>query len=145
MAPFVEADPGTPSQINPQDTPLVVTEPVFNLPNVQDHYDQIVFEEYEFQSYLRCPGALSRFADVGAISPSLGARSADCPRRPCSQAPPSSPTASTREARQPRLCPNAPSSSIPAFPSRISSRCCEGGLSRMPCDGASWSSDCSRE
>ncbi|BGP03131.1 Actin-related protein 6 [Rhodotorula toruloides] len=42
--------------IAPQDTNLLVTEPVFNLPNVQDHYDQIVFEEYEFQSYLRCPG-----------------------------------------------------------------------------------------
>jgi actin-related protein 6 len=67
MTPFVEADPGTPSQINPQDTPLVVTEPVFNLPNVQDHYDQIIFEEYESHSYLRCPGALSGLADVGAF------------------------------------------------------------------------------
>lgn len=34
-----------------------MTEPVHNLPNVQEHYDQIVFEEYEFASYLRCPGA----------------------------------------------------------------------------------------
>jgi actin-related protein 6 len=31
-----------------------VTEPYFNLPNVQDVYDQFIFEEYEFQSYLRC-------------------------------------------------------------------------------------------
>lgn len=45
-------------QINPHNTPLVVTEPVFNLPNVQEHYDQIVFEEYEFDSYLRVPGEL---------------------------------------------------------------------------------------
>ncbi|GAA5879632.1 hypothetical protein JCM1840_000593 [Sporobolomyces johnsonii] len=43
-------------KINPHNTPLVVTEPVFNLPNVQEHYDQIVFEEYEFDSYLRVPG-----------------------------------------------------------------------------------------
>lgn len=43
-------------QITPQSTSLLITEPVFNLPNVQDHHDQIVFEEYEFASYLRAPG-----------------------------------------------------------------------------------------
>ncbi|CEQ39373.1 SPOSA6832_00899, partial [Sporobolomyces salmonicolor] len=43
-------------KVNPHNTPLVVTEPVLNLPNVQEHYDQIVFEEYEFDSYLRVPG-----------------------------------------------------------------------------------------
>ncbi|BGP51325.1 Actin-related protein 6 [Rhodotorula kratochvilovae] len=42
-------------QITPQETNLLVTEPIFNLPNVQEHYDQMVFEDYEFASYLRCP------------------------------------------------------------------------------------------
>lgn len=46
-------------QITPQETNLLLTEPVMNLPNVQEHYDQIVFEEYDFASYLRCPGAFS--------------------------------------------------------------------------------------
>lgn len=32
-----------------------------NLPNVQEHYDQIVFEEYDFASYLRCPGTFISF------------------------------------------------------------------------------------
>jgi hypothetical protein len=43
-------------QINPISTNLVVTEPIFNLPNVQAAYDQILFEEYNFNSVLRCPG-----------------------------------------------------------------------------------------
>ncbi|KAF8332777.1 actin-domain-containing protein [Cantharellus anzutake] len=38
-------------------TSLLVTEPYFNLPSVQDTYDQLVFEEYEFKSYLRTPAA----------------------------------------------------------------------------------------
>ncbi|KXN84331.1 Actin-like protein ARP6 [Leucoagaricus sp. SymC.cos] len=36
---------------------LLLTEPYFNLPNIQDVYDQFVFEEYEFQSYYRCTPA----------------------------------------------------------------------------------------
>ena len=32
-----------------------MTEPCFNLPNVSEHYDQIIFEEYEFVSYCRAP------------------------------------------------------------------------------------------
>ncbi|GAA5917473.1 hypothetical protein JCM6882_004893 [Rhodosporidiobolus microsporus] len=43
-------------KISPPSTSLLVTESVMNLPNVQDHHDQIVFEEYEFGSYLRVPG-----------------------------------------------------------------------------------------
>lgn len=35
---------------------LLVTEPPFNLPAIAETYDQMVFEEYEFESYLRCPG-----------------------------------------------------------------------------------------
>ncbi|KAG6856228.1 hypothetical protein H0H87_006322 [Tephrocybe sp. NHM501043] len=36
---------------------LLITEPYFNLPNLQEVYDQFVFEEYEFQSYHRCTPA----------------------------------------------------------------------------------------
>ncbi|TNY17915.1 actin-like protein ARP6 [Rhodotorula diobovata] len=42
-------------KLSPQETNLLVTEPVFNLPNVQEHYDQMIFEDYDFASYLRCP------------------------------------------------------------------------------------------
>ncbi|KAG8979491.1 Actin- protein 6 [Tulasnella sp. 425] len=42
---------------NPRDLSLLVTEPYFNLSKIQNTYDQIVFEEYEFQSYYRAPGA----------------------------------------------------------------------------------------
>ncbi|KAI0917058.1 hypothetical protein AcW2_007289 [Taiwanofungus camphoratus] len=45
--------------INASEYSLLMTEPYFNLPNIQDVYDQLVFEEYEFQSYYRCtPAAL---------------------------------------------------------------------------------------
>jgi actin-related protein 6 len=37
--------------IDTAETSLLITEPYFNLPNVQEVYDQFVFEEYEFQSY----------------------------------------------------------------------------------------------
>ncbi|KAH0585832.1 hypothetical protein H2248_007122 [Termitomyces sp. 'cryptogamus'] len=36
---------------------LLITEPYFNLPNIQEVYDQFVFEEYEFQAYYRCTPA----------------------------------------------------------------------------------------
>lgn len=41
-------------KINASEYSLLMTEPYFNLPNIQDVYDQLVFEEYEFQSYYRC-------------------------------------------------------------------------------------------
>jgi actin-related protein 6 len=41
-------------QINPSETSLLVTEPYFNLPNIAETYDQMVFEEWEFDSYFRC-------------------------------------------------------------------------------------------
>ncbi|KAI5477255.1 actin-like protein ARP6 [Pseudohyphozyma bogoriensis] len=43
-------------KVDPASTELLITEPVFNLPNVQEHYDQMIFEEYDFASCLRCPG-----------------------------------------------------------------------------------------
>lgn len=41
-------------QLDPTESSLLMTEPYFNLPNLQDVYDQFIFEEYEFQSYYRC-------------------------------------------------------------------------------------------
>lgn len=45
--------------VNPSETSLLVTEPYFNLPNICETYDQMIFEEWEFQSYFRntreCP------------------------------------------------------------------------------------------
>ncbi|KAG8214390.1 actin-domain-containing protein [Butyriboletus roseoflavus] len=43
--------------VNAPECSLVITEPYFDLPNVQDVYDQFVFEEYEFRSYYRCTPA----------------------------------------------------------------------------------------
>lgn len=39
--------------IDPKDTRLVLTEPCFNLPAIQETYDQVVFEEYEFNACYR--------------------------------------------------------------------------------------------
>ncbi|THH05662.1 hypothetical protein EW145_g4632 [Phellinidium pouzarii] len=44
-------------RINPPDASLLITEPYFNLPNIQEQYDHFIFEEYDFQSYLRCTPA----------------------------------------------------------------------------------------
>ncbi|KAI0770071.1 actin-like protein Arp6 [Fomes fomentarius] len=45
--------------VNTAESSLLITEPYFNLPNIQDVYDQFMFEEYEFRSYYRCsPAAL---------------------------------------------------------------------------------------
>ncbi|KAF8510007.1 actin-domain-containing protein [Hysterangium stoloniferum] len=38
-------------------TSLLITEPPFNFHSTQEKYDQLVFEEYEFDSYARCPAA----------------------------------------------------------------------------------------
>lgn len=40
--------------MNTTESSLILTEPYFNLPNIQERYDQFVFEEYEFESYHRC-------------------------------------------------------------------------------------------
>jgi len=41
-------------KIKPSETSLLVTEPYLNLPSLAETYDQMVFEEWEFQSYYRC-------------------------------------------------------------------------------------------
>lgn len=43
-------------QADPAELSLLVTEPYFNLPKIQETYDQLVFEEYEFQSCHRASG-----------------------------------------------------------------------------------------
>ncbi|CCL99741.1 uncharacterized protein FIBRA_01763 [Fibroporia radiculosa] len=43
--------------VDTTDASLLITEPYFNLPNIQEVYDQFVFEEYDFQSYYRCTPA----------------------------------------------------------------------------------------
>lgn len=54
---------GRVAQLDPSSTRLVLTEPVFNLPNVQDQYDQIIFEEYDFGAAAKCPGLSSASHD----------------------------------------------------------------------------------
>ncbi|CAE6384758.1 unnamed protein product [Rhizoctonia solani] len=44
-------------KIDPHDHSFLVTEPPFNMHSIQETYDQMIFEEWEFQSYLRCPSA----------------------------------------------------------------------------------------
>ncbi|CAB4415874.1 unnamed protein product [Rhizophagus irregularis] len=38
---------------DPKNTTLLITEPCFNLPNVQQNYDEVIFEAYEFEAYYR--------------------------------------------------------------------------------------------
>ncbi|KAF9481127.1 actin-related protein Arp6 [Pholiota conissans] len=46
---------------------LLITEPYFNLPNIQDTYDQLIFEEYEFSAYYRCtPASLIPYGNLFA-------------------------------------------------------------------------------
>lgn len=55
-------------QVNTTESTLLITEPYFNLPNIQETYDQFIFEEYEFESYYRCT-RLSCFAcSLGIVS-----------------------------------------------------------------------------
>ncbi|KAF9527514.1 actin-domain-containing protein [Crepidotus variabilis] len=50
---------------------LLLTEPYFNLPNIQDIYDQMIFEEYEFHSYYRCTPASMISSGLLFSSPDL--------------------------------------------------------------------------
>lgn len=43
----------TVGKIDTTQSSLLITEPYFNLPNIQDVYDQMIFEEYEFAAYYR--------------------------------------------------------------------------------------------
>lgn len=41
--------------VRPQDNSLILTEPIFNFPYVQDTLNEIFFEDYKFKSVLRSP------------------------------------------------------------------------------------------
>ena len=45
-----------PLKCDPKDTSLVLTEAPNALPVLQTNCDQVIFEEFGFASYLRCPG-----------------------------------------------------------------------------------------
>ncbi|EPT05352.1 actin protein Arp6 [Fomitopsis schrenkii] len=55
--------------VHTAESSLLITEPYFNLPNLQNVYDQFVFEEYDFQSYYRCaPASLIPHGELYAIT-----------------------------------------------------------------------------
>lgn len=51
---FCVIDERASTQVNPTEMSLLVTEPYFNLPNIAETYDQMIFEEWDFASYFRC-------------------------------------------------------------------------------------------
>ncbi|TCD68340.1 Actin- protein 6 [Steccherinum ochraceum] len=51
--------------VDPGDASLLITEPYFDLPKLQDIYDQFVFEEYGFKAYHRCtPASMMPYGDL---------------------------------------------------------------------------------
>jgi len=48
----------SPLRCDPKETGLILTEAPNALPQLQMNCDQIIFEEFGFASYLRCPGIL---------------------------------------------------------------------------------------
>jgi actin-related protein len=57
-------------QLATKESSAFITEPPFNLPNVQDVYDQFMFEEYEFQSYFRCVRESYSLSELSSFRPS---------------------------------------------------------------------------
>lgn len=53
---MVEADPVFWLQVDFADTSVVITEPYFNFTSIQESMNEILFEEYQFQSALRING-----------------------------------------------------------------------------------------
>lgn len=49
--------------IKPQDTNLIITEPLFNFTSIQDTLNEILFEEYKFKSVLRLPAPLLSYVN----------------------------------------------------------------------------------
>ena len=49
------------SQVDFEDTDLIITEPLFNFTTIQEAMAEILFEEYQFNSALRCNGRWSDF------------------------------------------------------------------------------------
>eukprot|EP01083_Nonionella_stella_P178454 630410_1 len=60
--------------ITPRDHTLLVTEPPFNFPQIQEKLNEIVFERFGFKAYCRVPSAqfsLRGYQDKPSISPKL--------------------------------------------------------------------------
>ncbi|RCH96054.1 Actin- protein 6 [Rhizopus azygosporus] len=56
------------AKIKPKETRLLVTEPCFNLPVIQENYDQVIFEEFEFAScYRTMAPQLCLFNELGGL------------------------------------------------------------------------------
>lgn len=55
----MEADPVFWVQVDFADTSVVITEPYFNFTSIQESMNEILFEEYQFQSALRINGESS--------------------------------------------------------------------------------------
>jgi actin-related protein 6 len=55
----------SPLKCDPSETGLVLTEAPNAFPVLQTNCDQVVFEEFGFASYLRCPGMQLHFCSVG--------------------------------------------------------------------------------
>jgi actin-related protein 6 len=53
-------DPKAPLKCTPSETSLILTEAPNALPQLQSNCDQVVFEEFGFARYYRCPGTWSR-------------------------------------------------------------------------------------
>jgi actin-related protein 6 len=51
-------DQKAPLKCDPSETGLILTEAANALPQLQTNCDQVVFEEFGFASYYRCPGTL---------------------------------------------------------------------------------------
>ncbi|KAF9978320.1 Actin- protein 6 [Actinomortierella ambigua] len=55
-------------ECDPMNTNLILSEPIFNLPNIAATYDQIVFEEYGFQAYTRMSAPqMCMYNDIPAL------------------------------------------------------------------------------
>ncbi|KAK7046506.1 actin-related protein Arp6 [Favolaschia claudopus] len=56
--------------VNPTESTLLMTEPYFNLPKIQQVYDQFIFEEYEFQAHFRSsPASLIPHGSLFGLPP----------------------------------------------------------------------------
>ena len=67
LAPAISNADNSP-KVAPSEASLLMTEPYFNLPNLQDVYDQFIFEEYEFQSYYRCTRRSMRYRGLAVAN-----------------------------------------------------------------------------
>ncbi|CDH52255.1 arp6 actin-related protein 6 homolog [Lichtheimia corymbifera JMRC:FSU:9682] len=59
---------GSVLNIDPKDSGILITEPCFNLSNIQEVYDQVIFEDYEFASCYRTTAPqLCIYNDISSI------------------------------------------------------------------------------